>query len=98
MSTFYPQPAGVTSLNQMLGKIVGIDQDLSAAACIGRDPELFYAAEDDDYQRHVVKRICVTCPVRTACLTGALQRNEPAGVWGGLTTTERKQLKRRGAA
>ena len=29
------------------------------------------------------KSLCGACPVREACLAGALQRSEPWGVWGG---------------
>jgi len=29
------------------------------------------------------KAHCQQCPVRTACLAGALDRAEPYGVWGG---------------
>ena len=29
------------------------------------------------------KALCVPCPLREACLAGALQRREPWGVWGG---------------
>jgi WhiB family redox-sensing transcriptional regulator len=29
------------------------------------------------------KALCVDCPLRQACLDGALERREPWGVWGG---------------
>jgi WhiB family transcriptional regulator, redox-sensing transcriptional regulator len=29
------------------------------------------------------KAHCQQCPLRTACLAGALERAEPCGVWGG---------------
>lgn len=29
------------------------------------------------------KALCLGCPVREACLAGALERREPWGVWGG---------------
>lgn len=29
------------------------------------------------------KAMCQPCPVKTACLRGALRRSEPWGVWGG---------------
>ena len=38
------------------------------------------------------KFVCVGCPVRAVCLAGALQRDERAGVWGGLLTRERDVL------
>ena len=29
------------------------------------------------------KALCLACPIREACLAGALERREPWGVWGG---------------
>ena len=45
------------------------------------DPELFFADAPDDVR--LAKALCGLCPVRQACLAGALQRREPCGVWGG---------------
>lgn len=46
-----------------------------------RDPDLWFADNPADLQR--AKALCVTCPIRRACLAAALQRAEPWGVWGG---------------
>jgi WhiB family transcriptional regulator, redox-sensing transcriptional regulator len=45
------------------------------------DPELFFAESPQDVG--LAKALCGLCPVRQACLAGALQRAEPCGVWGG---------------
>lgn len=45
------------------------------------DPELFFAEAPEDVL--LAKTLCGMCPVRQACLAGALQRREPCGVWGG---------------
>lgn len=45
------------------------------------DPDLFFAEDPRDVQQ--AKALCRACPVRTACLAGALKRGEPWGVWGG---------------
>jgi len=45
------------------------------------DPELFFAEAPEDVR--LAKTLCGLCPVRQACLAGALQRAEPCGVWGG---------------
>ena len=45
------------------------------------DPELFFAEKPQDVRR--AKSLCRRCPVRPACLAGALKRSEPWGVWGG---------------
>lgn len=44
-------------------------------------PLLFFAERYADAER--AKALCRTCPVRAACLAGALERAEPCGVWGG---------------
>jgi WhiB family transcriptional regulator, redox-sensing transcriptional regulator len=44
-------------------------------------PELFFAEDPQDLRR--AKALCGDCPLRSACLTGALERGEPTGVWGG---------------
>ena len=49
--------------------------------CHTSDPELFFA--DSDYEINAAKELCATCPMKVACLAGALSRNEPCGVWGG---------------
>lgn len=69
------------------------DDDLRAA-CENVDPEL-HQAEDDPRLVAEAKAVCGRCPVATACLTGALNRREPTGVWGGLTTQERRNAHRR---
>ncbi len=54
------------------------------AACsdgTGQLTALFFS--DDTYDIAKAKHICGTCPVRSECLAGALERREPLGVWGG---------------
>ena len=46
-----------------------------------RDPELFFAESPQDVEQ--AKAMCRDCRARIACLTGALERREPWGVWGG---------------
>lgn len=49
--------------------------------CRDYDSELWFAERPDDVE--FAKSLCGLCPVRAACLAGALQRAEPWGVWGG---------------
>ena len=39
--------------------------------------------------------ICVSCPVRDACLAHALAEKERFGMWGGLTPIERRRIERK---
>jgi WhiB family transcriptional regulator, redox-sensing transcriptional regulator len=45
------------------------------------DPDLFFAELPADVES--AKALCRECPIRLACLSGALERREPWGVWGG---------------
>jgi len=49
--------------------------------CRVNDPELFFADSPADVE--LAKSLCAACPARLACLTGAIERREPWGVWGG---------------
>jgi WhiB family redox-sensing transcriptional regulator len=53
---------------------------ISAVPC-ARQPELFFAERPEELQR--ARALCGRCLSRHACLSGALQRAEPWGVWGG---------------
>ncbi len=49
--------------------------------CRANEAELWFAESPADVE--FAKSLCGTCPVRQACLAGALERREPWGVWGG---------------
>ena len=49
--------------------------------CRVHDAELWFAESPADVE--AAKALCQDCPVRSACLAGALERREPWGVWGG---------------
>ena len=49
--------------------------------CRVEDPERWFA--ENPAQLEMAKAFCGDCPVRSACLAGALDRGEPWGVWGG---------------
>lgn len=60
----------------------GVDRAL--ASCndgTGELTEVFFSEDLYDIAR--AKHLCGTCPVREACLAGAVARREPWGVWGG---------------
>jgi WhiB family transcriptional regulator, redox-sensing transcriptional regulator len=49
--------------------------------CRVEDPDLWFA--ETPAQLETAKALCGDCPVRSACLAGAIDRGEPWGVWGG---------------
>ena len=68
---------------------------MAAAACIGRDPALWFPDDDgpDNHGREA-KAICAGCPVWKRCLVEALERREEHGIWGGAGETRRRVLRR----
>lgn len=55
--------------------------EITLIPCQTSDPDLWFA-EGTDTTEHA-RELCRRCPVRAACLVGALERAEPWGVWGG---------------
>jgi WhiB family redox-sensing transcriptional regulator len=49
--------------------------------CRKFDPDLWFS--DSPAQLELAKSLCGECPLRVECLAGAVERNEPWGVWGG---------------
>jgi WhiB family redox-sensing transcriptional regulator len=52
-----------------------------ALPCWTEEPDLWFAESPADVES--AKALCAPCPLREACLAGALERREPWGVWGG---------------
>jgi WhiB family transcriptional regulator, redox-sensing transcriptional regulator len=76
----------VTAIGRTMPVAVAVPVTLAGVAS-GRglpcadDPDLFFAESPDDVE--LAKSLCGGCPARMACLTGAIERREPWGVWGG---------------
>lgn len=62
------------------------------AACLGQDREMFFPISDDGRDTMAAKVVCAECPVKQPCLEWALANGADFGVWGGLTSQERRAL------
>jgi WhiB family transcriptional regulator, redox-sensing transcriptional regulator len=60
------------------------------AICVGAEPGIFDGESLMDVLQ--AKSICSACPIQAMCLDWATQTQD-AGVWGGLTPEERKNLR-----
>lgn len=49
---------------------------------------------DDEHMAEAVA-VCDGCPIKRECLLQALTNNEQFGVWGGMTPSQREQLRGR---
>ncbi|MGB3369652.1 MAG: WhiB family transcriptional regulator [Rhodococcus sp. (in: high G+C Gram-positive bacteria)] len=68
--------------------LCSIDAQIGAAhnagievPCRAADPDLWFAETPGELER--AKALCAECPIRRTCLSAALDRAEPWGVWGG---------------
>lgn len=73
------------------------------AACKDKPVSMFFPkhAAWNRYMKHIeqatyrpARVVCAGCEVRSECLAYALDHDEPAGMWGGLTPSERERLNR----
>lgn len=68
------------------------------ASCRSIDPDLFFpVGSTGSAVDHIAsaKAVCGACPVQVPCLEFALETNQEAGIWGGTSEQERRQLRRR---
>ena len=63
------------------------------AACADADPDLFFV--DVGESADEAKAICSRCPVQTDCLDFALASHERFGIWGGMSSRQRRVEARR---
>jgi WhiB family redox-sensing transcriptional regulator len=72
---------GTTDVLEGLTGVAGGTQFSPTELPCADDPDLFFAESPDDVE--LAKALCRGCAARMVCLTGAIQRAEPWGVWGG---------------
>ena len=68
------------------------------ANCRGVDSSVFFIERGVDNTGEIVgiaRAICDGCEVKDECLDHAIEANEKYGIWGGMTYTERRRLRRR---
>ena len=65
------------------------------SACAGADSEVFFPPGEDEAAAMPAKKICALCPVQEQCLEYALATNQTEGVWGGMSSGDRRRLRRR---
>jgi WhiB family redox-sensing transcriptional regulator len=70
---------------------------VAVARCIGEEPDLFFpvgTTRPAVEQTERAKAICRDCPVIVECLEWSLATAQDAGVWGGLSEEERREIRR----
>jgi len=81
-----------------VGEFLGIESEpwMADALCAQADPDRWFPNKGE--KTADVKRICAKCDVRLECLRYALDRNEPHGIYGGMSENERRLLRKRQSA
>ena len=70
---------------------------VDGALCAQVGGDLWVSDIGENYD--AARRVCAACPVRAECAEYALARPDLLGMWGGLSTRERKRIRaERGAA
>ncbi|MFJ3307168.1 WhiB family transcriptional regulator [Streptomyces sp. NPDC086549] len=70
------------------------------AACLRVDPDLFFPIGNSGpalAQIDEAKAVCGRCPVVEQCLGWAVEVGHVEGIWGGMTESERRAMRRREA-
>src|SRR3982751_3571545 len=62
------------------------------SSCLASDPDGLFVT---GAAQNRAKAVCMGCPVRTECLSDALDNRVEFGVWGSMTERERRALLRR---
>lgn len=73
----------------------------SLGACRDSDPDLFFPIASSGpalQQVAEAKAVCARCPVRIDCLSYALDTGQHAGVWGGASAEDRREIRSARAA
>ncbi|MEU9119124.1 WhiB family transcriptional regulator [Streptomyces sp. NPDC048506] len=73
-------------------RLLAYEEWTESAMCAQTDPERFFPELGGTAA--AARKVCAQCQVRAECLDYALRKNEPYGVWGGLTRQERSRMQR----
>jgi hypothetical protein len=66
-----------------------------APVCQEIDGELWFPeAGGESYELRQAKKICSECPVQLLCAKYALAADEAYGIWGGLTPSQRDDIRK----
>jgi WhiB family redox-sensing transcriptional regulator len=69
---------------------------VNAACKDAEDPDLFFTGTPEAIKEAI--SICHQCPVRIRCAEYAINNEITDGVWGGLTESDRRSIRRQKAS
>jgi WhiB family redox-sensing transcriptional regulator len=65
------------------------------ALCKYTDPEIFFPTTSNNGSTKVAINICNSCDHQVKCAAYALIRPDLIGIWGGLTSDQRRKMRRK---
>jgi len=86
--------AAVSGRDELLRILVDRPAWMERAACRGRSlTDVFFPDRPGPSPRHALE-ICEGCVVISECLGYSVLKGERSGVWGGMTPTQRRRVRR----
>lgn len=90
-ATTAPVPTTAPTTSAALGSRTG--PTLQDLPCRRHPADLWFA--ELPHEVELAKELCGRCPIQRACLTEALERGEPWGVWGGQLVLQGRVVARK---
>ncbi|XBH22991.1 WhiB family transcriptional regulator [Jonesiaceae bacterium BS-20] len=84
----YADPEAVFQLLDALTEVSERETWRDEAVCAQVGPDVFFPVRGGATTS--AKALCAQCPVIEQCLTWAIESGEPHGVWGGMSTADRR--------
>lgn len=72
----------------------GPTSDVYQPPCALNDSAIWFPVTETPESTEQAKNLCHTCKIMDSCLADALERDDRNGVWGGMSTPERRALKK----
>ena len=82
----------------VLGEIVLLDIEQLVptwwheALCRGAGHDIFFGTDESHTSLKAAREFCIECPVKTDCLTHALETPEEYGIWAGTSARNREMM------
>lgn len=81
-------------VKDFMQRVYDVDSWQEDGDCYGTFELAFFYSRESPNPEHLALAYCDWCPVKMECLVFALVTNQQMGVWGGVSATQRRKLRR----
>jgi WhiB family redox-sensing transcriptional regulator len=67
---------------------------VAGANCASTDPTIFFPGKSEQRIANQARRVCRSCLSEAECREYALERPDLDGIWGGLSTDQRRKIRK----